>query len=211
MNTYDLFLPLNLGPTGFTAGNATRVAQTLAYMARSVKSGTTTSGMDIQPVGGSDAAAPVKGIVYRINTDFRLPSQLEDTSTDGGGTIIGTASNTNGAKPRITLVSKDNTKAVQMPQWLQKYAMAGDMAVYVGTNPLLESTDALLEYLPIGSGGLGVWLGRVNADSISDINNNAFSTSLGYAFIGSPRRAAQVGSEIVALPTSKKVALSRRG
>lgn len=211
MNTYELFLPLGLTATGFTSANAKKVAQTLAYLARSQKSGTTNAAMDIQPVGASNAQTAVKGLCFRFNTDFRLPPDLDDTSIDGGGIIIGTASNANGAKPRLTLTSNDDTKFIRMANWLKPYAMAGDMVAYLSTASLGEATDGSINILPASGGSIGAWLGQVNADSVDGVMPNAFSTANGFAFIGPDRRAARVGaSEIIALPPARSSANMRR-
>lgn len=199
-NTYQLFIPIGMKDDGLTADQAQRLTDTAAYLFCMPGSKNTTIGMDIQPVGGSDALTAVKGVVCEFMTDLRLPEDIDASATTRTGTLIGTASNANGPVPRITLASVDNAKTVRADGWTVPYAMQGDRVFYLSDSSLSSKVSRQVTINPNGGAGVpGLYTGVVNADSAATVNTNAFSTADAVTLIGGPRRVAQVGTDLIAV------------
>lgn len=210
MNTYEVFVPLGLKSASLTADEATRAAETLVYLFRGSRNSTTNAGVDIQPVGDTNAPAPIKGVVARFMTDLRLPVNLDDTSTNRGGILLGTASNANGGAIRLTLTSVDNSKWNRMDEWLQPYPMRGDLVCAISVPQFNAQTTDRLEILPTAGAGLpGVFLATNNADAVDGVYQNPYAGALGVACIGNPREAVRVGSQLINVSPRTQASIGR--
>lgn len=213
-NVYTLALPNNMTATGVTVDVANRTSQTLGYLFNIAKKwgGVTDRMLDFQPIGASDAATLVRGVELKFRTDYRLPAVLDDTSIDGSGTLIGTASNANGPVPRITCVSRDAQCAQEINDLTKNFVSKGDTVFYLALTQIFGISDASMVFMrgTVAGTNYGLFGAKMNNDALEGINDNPLSSARGAAIFGAPRESITIGSNRMAVSPAQKLALIGR-